>query len=85
MWQFLENIIATLRLNGLAQWPANKRPCVGFFNGAFPPLAGNYHCNTERNGFHAHYGNSKKKPSPSKSQLKAVAVQEKSDEMFEVR
>ena len=35
--------------------------------------------------FHAHYGNSNKKPSPSKSQLKAVAVQEKSEEMFEVR
>jgi hypothetical protein len=24
------------------QWPENKRPCVGFFNGAVPPLAGNY-------------------------------------------
>ena len=35
--------------------------------------------------FHAHYGNSNKKPSPSKSQLKAVAVQGKSEEMFEVR
>ena len=25
VWQFLENIIATLRLNGLAQWPAPIR------------------------------------------------------------
>ena len=35
--------------------------------------------------FHAHKGNSNKKPSPSKSQLKAVAVQGESEEMFEVR
>ena len=31
------------------------------------------------------YSNSNKKPSPSKSQLKAIAVRGESDEMFEVR
>ena len=34
---------------------------------------------------HAYNGNSNKKPSPSKSQLKAAAVQGESEEMFEVR
>ena len=37
----------------LAQWPENKRPCVGFFNGAVPPLAGNYHL--QRTKFACHW------------------------------
>ena len=42
-------------------------------------------CNEVLNSFTAHNGNSKRKPALSKSQLKAVDVQESSEDMFEVR
>ena len=69
----------------LTQWPENKRPSIGFFNGALPPLAGNYLFNGILCELCADNGNIKQKSAPSKLQLKAVDIQGESEDLFEVR
>ena len=73
------NIYPHKSSNSLAQWPASSRAlhCAAYGAVVFKI--------TLCNDFNTYNGNSNKKPSPSKSQLKAVAVRGESEEMFEVR
>ena len=66
----------------------NKFPhtrLLAIFNGALPPLAGNYLCCKMLRKLYADNGNIKEKPAPSKLQLKAVDIQGVSEDLFEVR
>ena len=66
----------------------NKFPhthLLAIFNGALPPLTGNYLCNGMLRELYADKGNIKEKPAPSKLQLKAVDIQGVSEDLFEVR
>ena len=66
----------------------NKFPhtrLLAIFNGALPPLAGNYLCCKMLRKLYADNGNIKEKPAPSKLQLKAVDIQGVSEDLFEMR
>ena len=67
-----EKLYSRKSSDSLAQWPENKRPCIGFFNGALSLSATDYFCNEMLNSFTAQNGNSKGKPALSNVACKRV-------------